>query len=339
MVTVSGLQPVQIFEGTLFQPAVPGQQPQHADEQKAMSREERAAAHRDRQNGDEGRTPRSRGRKRASTAGPSMGGGRRSRSRDTKRGITPDGRHRRQGRETTPNTVALIELMQVTTLQLCRCAKELLGEGEGEAALQAYRRAIVVDPNNLLALTECGGLLAEQGDEENGKMLQNRAFSLMAWALADVMPHQKELSGQEAVDMLHRALRQQQREVALVELPPASSAQEAMQSVWHSWQEAVRTGAVGSSLQRTERGGSTTYPGRAYRMQDIEGRQDGAHPELIDHERNADEDPVRDRAIEYLSEMTARRVRKVKPLCEPSSAFGSLACGPCRLLWPARHAP
>ena len=30
----------------------------------------------------------------------------------------------------------------------------------------------------------------EQGDRDNGQMLQNRAFSLMAWALADVLPHQ-----------------------------------------------------------------------------------------------------------------------------------------------------
>ena len=372
MVTVSGLQPVQIFEGTLFQPGQPppGQPPHHGDGQKASSRAERAAAYRNGQNSDGARTPRSSGRKRANTAGPSLSGRRRSRSRDPNRGVTPDGQRRQGLREGTPNTVALIELMQVTTLQLCRCAQELLREGNSEGALQAYRRAIVVDPNNLLALTECGGLLAEHGDEENGKMLQSRAFSLMAWALADVMPDQQELSGPEAVDMLHRALRQQQREVAQMKIPMAGSTEEAMQSVWASWQEAVRTGAVEPTMSRSEREGSVTYQGRSYRLQDIDGdrSQDGERLDqrgpmmredyqtapaswVLDRRRSAGgrtssssgagvavdrwgrtpqpgdqsaENPrARDgvvgeegsadasKAIEYLSEMTARRVRKV----------------------------
>ena len=73
--------------------------------------------------------------------------------------------------------------------------------GSGNAALQAYRQALVVDPNNLYALTECGKLLVAYGDEGQGKEMQDRALSLMAWALGDVMPDSRP-SESEAIEVL-----------------------------------------------------------------------------------------------------------------------------------------
>lgn len=88
-----------------------------------------------------------------------------------------------------------MEQMQLTTLQLCRCADLLLVDAQQgrhrdklNAALKAYRQALAADPNNLHALTEYGKLLVAYGDEDQGNKLQDRALSLMAWALGDVMP-------------------------------------------------------------------------------------------------------------------------------------------------------
>ena len=219
VVTVSGLQPVQVFEGTIFQ--------------KPLPRAERAAAHQRRSS-----TPASVPSKprRARSAG-------RSKSSERSGHATSSAQHL-HAREGTPNTVALIELMQLTTLQLCRCAQLLLAEGNWQGALAAYRRAIVVDPNNLLALIECGKLLTAHEDEENGLLLQNRAFSLMAWALADVCPNQV-LSGADAVDMLNRALRKQQRQVDRTSIPPGQSVDAGVLHVWLLWQHAVAGGGMG----------------------------------------------------------------------------------------------
>ena len=102
----------------------------------------------------------------------------------------------------------MIEQMQLTTVQLCRCADLLLVDAQQgrhrdklNAALQAYRQALVVDPNNLYALTECGKLLVAYGDEGQGKEMQDRALSLMAWALGDVMPDSRP-SESEAIEVL-----------------------------------------------------------------------------------------------------------------------------------------
>jgi hypothetical protein len=245
VVTVSGLQPVQVFEGTIFQPRT-----QAADDKRqAGSRAERAAAHQ-RRSGTPASLPSK--PRRARSAG---------RSKSSERsGHAPSSAHHLRAREGTPNTVALIELMQVATLQLCRCAQLLLAEGKWQGALAAYRRAIVVDPNNLLALNECGNLLTDYGDEENGLLLQNRAFSLMAWALADVCPNQV-LSGADAVDMLNRALRQQQRQVERTRIPPGQSVDACVLQVWLGWQHAVAGGAMGDKASELDMGESIRQAG------------------------------------------------------------------------------
>eukprot|EP00960_Hanusia_phi_P002781 82417-Hanusia_phi.AAC.2 len=221
VVTVSGLQPVQIFEGTMFHP--------HALAGKYANKNGS-------DNGDDSFLRQGEGA-----------------SNHLSRSTLDDDFYDEaldpsQLEAIASNTgLQLIrELPCLTPARCCRnfavsgCAQLLIANGREEAALSTYKKAILADPSNVLALIQCSDLLSEHDYTEESEMLRNCAKSIMS--------KYSDSEGEEDLQaIMQEALIEQQQEVERTPLPNVEpeEIEGLVETIWSRFQEVVHASPLG----------------------------------------------------------------------------------------------